>query len=398
MSIGLPVLLPSWLVVLGIGMFFLMSQYRFKNHEAPRRKRRNVWLNRLLRRQLLLPKFEDNKFRSKDGTISFVVPYKMTEEAVPLTEDELLTTLHIERYVSDANITQVKIGFVYLVFEPDHNQNIDLAVTETIKMYMDYFPDMRIDYKVAHLFEFEGVDSYMLMGTVTPDEVEEEYHEFKHLYLMSENKFWNINILYDASYKQAGTLALQIFNSITFDIELPYIALDNIWEAEWNRFTVADGIFSFDSPIELVALASAPPTDGVRASGTYSAENLYNFNIHCGFQSTDSEDITVAETLQQLKDIYVRDYKLKDTDFSEEEITELSVSGQMITGTITEFRTSWIFRGLIFALGNNVWFIQMRYQSSMKDGEAIYQKIRSSIRFDERALEDVINAWLDKKS
>jgi hypothetical protein len=53
---------------------------------------------------------------------------------------------------------------------------------------------------------------------------------------------------------------------------------------------------------------------------------------------------------------------------------------------------------LIFALGNNVWFIQMRYQSSMKDGEAIYQKIRSSIRFDERALEDVINAWLDKKS
>ncbi len=397
-TLFLPTWQPAWLIMMAVGAVWLISQYRQNRHDAPRRPRRNLWLNRLMRRTKMLPPFLNQKFKAKDGTITITVPYKMVEDEIELPAEQTKNTRHIERFVSDPSVLPFKMGFVYMVFEPDQNQNVDIAVSETLQMYSEFFPEARIDYKVAHLYEFEGVDGYMLMGAITASEEEELYHEFRHLYMLSENKFWNLNILYDASYKQAGALALQVFNSIQFDIELPYIDLDNIWEAEWNRFTVEDGIFSFDSPIELTALPVAPPTEGVLASGTYSADSLYNFNIHCGYQSTEAEDISVEETLEQLKEIYVRDYKLKATDFAEEPITEFGVPGKMVSGTITEFRTNWVFRGLIFALGNNVWFIQLRYQSSMEDGEAIYQRIRDSIRFDERALEDVINAWLDTKS
>lgn len=375
-----------------------MHHYRQPRHLRPKRNRRNTWINRLIDRKFWLPEYELKEFKSKDGTISFSYPYKLIEETSDIPKEQLVNTLHVERYVSDPTVQPFKMGFVYLVFEPEQNQNIDIAVSETLQMYSDFFPEARIDYKVANLYEFEGVDGYMLMGAITSADNPDLYHEFKHLYMLSENKFWNINILYDAGFRQCGALALQIFNSISFDIELPYVPLDNIWETDWTRFTFDDGIFSFDSPIELSPLPSQPQIEGVLASATYSSDTMHNFNIHCGYQSTVADDISVEETLEQLKEIYVRDYKLKETDFLEEPITEFAVPGKMVTGKIVEFRTRWVFRGLIFALGNNVWFIQMRYHQSMESGDAIYERIRSSIRFDERALEDVINAWLDTKS
>lgn len=372
---------------------------RYRSNRPEKRKRLGLWLKRAFKRSNELPDAdEEYEFRASDGTIKFITPYEMQEETSPLPDDQVRTALHIERYMSDSTIPMFKIGFVYMLFPPDENQNVDRAVSETLQMYTEFFPDSRIDYKVAHLFEFEGVDSIMLMGTITRDEDHGTTHEFKHVYMSSESRFWNVNILYDARYHNAGAKALQVFNSIDFDIEMPFTPIDNIWEAEWNRFTMDDGIFSFEAPFPIMQLSNQSEVEGVRASATYGHETMYNFNIHSGYQSTEKEDITVEETLEQLKDLYVRDYKLTDTDFTEEVMPEFSVPNRMVSGTITEYRTRWIFRGLIFAVGNNVWFVQMRYHAKMEDGDALYQRVRESIRFDDSALEDVINEWLDKKS
>lgn len=355
------------------------------------------WIKRIMNKYASMPATDGPfQFRTHDVTLSFTSPYRMVEDHEPLPEGQIMNVTHLERYLSDPAIDPFKVGMVYMIFEKGQNQNIDVAVSETLQMYSEFFPDARIDYKVAHLYEFEGVEGFMLMGTISGEEDLALAHEFKHLYMMSENRFWNLNVLYDLHYPHGSITALQLLNSIDFDIELPYVALDNIWEAEWSRFTMGDGIFSFEAPYALTAL-SMPEVEGVLASATYGQETLYNFNIHCGYQSAERENITVEETLEQLKDLYVRDYKLKESDFTEEVMPEFTVPNKMVSGTITEYRTRWVFRGLIFALGNNVWFLQLRYQTNMEEGEAVYRRVRESIRFDESALEDVINDWLDKK-
>lgn len=374
---------------------------------APKSKlRRWKWQSNAEFKAPLLPEDTWEEFATDDGAFGLEVPYTL-ERADHDWPIELIPRTQTRAYYRNVVHAQAfQVSLVHLVFETDIQlQDAQSDMNEIIDGLNKRFPDHINNFKFYTSYEHEGVDFVSMQGSLSlpaekyKTEADATFWNYQYLFMQSGKEKWVLGIVYDNAFINASSIATQIINSIAFDVELDLMSLELIGDEEsgpmWETFTMADGIMSFESPLELTRLEQDLKQEGVLHAAAYTCSQMFDFQIHCGYQVAIKEHVKIEEAVEPMLVIYESEFLIERNNIRQTELTNFPVKAMLLEGDYEEHRSKWYLRTLVFAIGNSVWFLQARYTGNLEFGNQVFERIMESVRFNEGMLEDSLNRWLD---